>query len=236
MSRIVLPCPSCQAPLGFPELAFGKPLNCPHCGYSFHVLRGADGQALAPVAGPPPRYGILSHVPKPLLVPALLLTLLGLTGLIVNGYLAILFATKPNADYDYAYGRVIEIRSAQGLDRSQKTTDDDWEQTAPAAVIGSAFAISSADVLEDVRNVELARSWQPAIQPTTNYSIVMCLLVFIAGVSMLRARWYWFCIAGCVAAILNFNHLCCIPGGLAGLWGILALVRDETRSSFGKTA
>jgi hypothetical protein len=38
---------------------------------------------------------------------------------------------------------------------------------------------------------------------------------------------------GCFAAALNVNELgCCFPGALAGIWGILMLVRDEGRRYF----
>jgi hypothetical protein len=215
-----------------PPEALGQALNCPHCQFAFHILLGADGQPGSPVAGPPTSR--IARLPRLLILPMFMLTILGLAGVLVNGYLALMFATVPDADYRYAYGRVIEIRSTQAMDSTQKATDDDWEQTAHAAVLGSAFAIASADKLEDVRNVELARAWQPAIQPTTLYSLAVSALATLAGISMFFRRFYWFCLAGCIAAMLNFNHLCCIPGGIAGFWGILALSRDETRRFFGR--
>jgi hypothetical protein len=63
-------------------------------------------------------------------------------------------------------------------------------------------------------------------------STAVSALAFLGGVAILRGRWYPLAVAGCVAAILNVNHLCCLPGAVAGVWGLMALVRDDVRAHF----
>ena len=37
-----------------------------------------------------------------------------------------------------------------------------------------------------------------------------------------------------VLASLNFVHACCVPGALAGVWGLLMLGSDEGREHFAR--
>lgn len=231
-TRTLLPCPGCGRPLGLPPEAVGQPLNCPHCGASFHVPRGPDGTPGAVAAGAP-KARFAASLPRGLVVPVLMLLMLGFAGMFVDGYLSYLFATQPNADYDYAYNRVIEARSIQTMGDTTQATTDDWEHIAPAAIGGTAMTMAAGEVLENAANAELARAWQPSVAPASHYSFVASALAAVGGLCILRGRFYWLAIAGCVAAMANVNHLCCLPGGVAGLWGILSLVRDEGRAHFG---
>lgn len=231
-TRTLLPCPGCGRALGLPTDALGKPLNCPHCGAAFHVPRGPDGTPGVALPGvPKSRFG--AGLPRGFVVPALALLMLGFAGVFVDGYLSYLFATRPNAEYDYAYSRVIEARSIQSMGDTNPAASDDWEQIAPASVGGCALAVSAGEILEDAANVKLAKAWQPSVAPASRYSLAASSLAVLGGFCMLRGRFYWLAIAGCVAAIANVNHLCCIPGGVAGVWGILSLVRDDGRLHFG---
>ena len=229
-NRTVLPCPGCQRPLGFPPEACGESLNCPHCGAAFHIPVRAGGASGAVALGPAPRGGGL---PRGFVVPVLALLMLGFAGLVVDGYLSYRFATQPNAEYEYAYGRAIEARSILSSSDTSSVASDKWEQLAPASAAGCGMAVAATEVLEDVANAKLARAWQPSVAPASHYSVVASGLAAVGGLCILRGRFYWLAIAGCVAAIVNVNHLCCIPGGVAGVWGILSLVRDEGRAHFG---
>jgi hypothetical protein len=57
-------------------------------------------------------------------------------------------------------------------------------------------------------------------------------VTFLGGVAILRGRGPWLAFLGCAAAVVNVNHLCCLPGAIAGVWGILALSRDDVRAHF----
>ena len=231
-TRTVIPCPACGRPLGLPPEAVGKPLNCPHCALAFHVPRNGDGTPGAVAVGGP-RSGFASGLPRGFVVPVLALLMLGFAGMFVDGYLSYLFATRPNAEYEYAYNRAVEVRSIASMGDASSTASDRWEQVAPASVGGCAMTVAAGEVLETEADVKLAKAWQPSVAPASHYSFAASTLTAVGGLCILRGRFYWLAIAGCVAAIVNVNHLCCIPGGVAGVWGILSLVRDDGRLHFG---
>jgi len=230
-NRTVLPCPGCQRPVGLPPEALGKPVNCPHCAATFHVPLGPDGTPGDVTLGAP-QVAATVGLPRGFVVPVLALLMLGFAGVVVDGYLSYRFATQPNAEYQYAYGRAIEARSILSSGDTSSMASDRWEHLAPASVAGCALTISAGEVLEDDANAKLAAAWQSSVAPASHYSVVASALAALGGVCILRGRYYWLAFAGCVAAIVNVNHLCCIPGGVAGVWGILSLVRDEGRAHF----
>ena len=218
----VIDCPGCRAQLHVPAAAAGKPAHCPHCRAAFHVP--AD-----PVAAPVPvRTGL--RLPRPLVGPAFGLLMLGLAGTLVNGYLFALFSLHPGADLEFARGRVREVRSAQILAAAGKPSQ--WEPMPHAAVAGVAAGSVGAEADAERHDEELAQSWAPAMRSLHLASAVVSGLVLLGGVATLSGRWYPLALLACVAAILNVNHLCCLPGAVAGVWGILALVRDEARAYF----
>jgi hypothetical protein len=176
------------------------------------------------------------RIPKGLFIPIYSHVILGLAGLIVGVFLILQFLTVPDADYRYAYGRVIEFRSGANARQSIQPTDEAWEHSSAAAAVGAALAIHGAPVLEDARDQALARAWQPAIWPTTLISLALSTLTLLSGISMLLGRGYWLAFLGCVAAIIHVNYLCCLPGVVSGVWGLLMLVRDDARQFYGLRA
>jgi len=228
--RSFLPCPGCTRTVGIPAAARGQTVVCPHCKASFRVRGGQAGELPAEVV---PN---VAWVPRSLIVPIYGLMLVGVTGCFVSGFLSARFARVPGADYDYAYARVIELRSNLNANSVGKPTDDEWEHLASAAVAGPAAAIHAAPFLEGARNEELATAWQPAIVPTTLISLGFSIVTVFGGLSMLSGRLYPLAFLGCLAAIFNVNYLCCVPGAIVGLWGILMLVRDEVRPHFGRAS
>ena len=63
-------------------------------------------------------------------------------------------------------------------------------------------------------------------------SFAASAVVFAGGLSMTRRRNYRLAQVACVLAAVNVAHGCCIPGALAGLWGMLMLSSDEGREHF----
>jgi hypothetical protein len=57
-------------------------------------------------------------------------------------------------------------------------------------------------------------------------------VVLCGGLALVRRRGYRFVQVACVLAALNVAHACCVPGALAGLWGLLMLGSDEGREHF----
>jgi hypothetical protein len=65
-------------------------------------------------------------------------------------------------------------------------------------------------------------------------SLAVSAAVFLGGLSI-ALRWnFRLAQLGCVLAMLNIANGCCIPGAVAGLWGILMLNSEEGRGHFGR--
>ena len=221
-------CPGCARPLNFPADALDKPVHCPHCPADFTVPANADGSAGLPRLKP--RRG--ATVPRIVFGPALGLLLLGGTGLFVNGYLAYQFATDPGSDLRYAKILTRNVQAIEATSRPERT-DDAWHQLPFAALFGAATALGSNDVLEGAKADELAIAWRAGVVPVNTTSLILSLLTTAGAMCAFTGRGYWLAILGCLAAAVNVNHLCCIPGACLGAWGVLSLARDEGRAHFG---
>jgi hypothetical protein len=232
--RTLIPCPACGRTLGLPADAVGKPLNCPHCAAAFHVPRGTGGLPGPITAGVPPRR-FATDLPRGLLIPAIALLMIGFAGVLVDGYLSFRFATQPNATRDYALGRAVEARSILGMGDAKETASERWGHATHAAAAGAALTLAAGNFIDDDADARLAAAWAPSVARASWLSLAASVLAAAGGACMLSGRFYWLALAGCVAATLNVNHLGCVPGGIAGVWGILTLVRDEGRLHFGIT-
>ena len=204
-----IPCPGCDRTLNVPPAAAGHSVSCPHCGATFHL---------------PARLGrkVLS-VPKQLFGPALALILFGMAGLLVNGYLSLMFAFQPGSDHEFARTRVKQVRTAGVLAEAKKNANipEDEREELPAA-----------EAPLSPEEEALAVAWTPNMRPLHLFGTFASSLTLSAGVCLLAGRYYWLAVIGCIAAWLNVDPICCIPGGLAGVWGLLMLVRDDARGHF----
>lgn len=230
MSSFVITCPNpaCAKPLNLPADAIGKPLSCPYCGMGIGIALGPDGKPTQPTAIPSSR-----RVPKLFLVPGFALVILGMAGVFANGYVGVDAILHPEAARTYARTMLSYTKSGdeagKPADQARgKTTDDPRE--AFAAVLGEA-TVSAAEEEADRTRAEAVTGW---VGPVSATFAVLSLVMAAGGVSILSGRWYWVGVAGCVAAVLNVNLCCCVPGVVAGLWGFLTLSRDEGRKHFGK--
>jgi hypothetical protein len=204
-------CPGCSRPLHVPPSALGQAVHCPHCKANFRVP-GAGGPP-EPLAARPARFG----VPKLLLGPGFALLMVGVTAATVNGVLLGRFLLRPGADLDHARWQVQELRNQQ-LELLAKEAKKGEPPPAPPDT-------SAADE-------ELARAWVQRLVPFHAGSLALGLLAAAGGVATLTGRLYPLALAGCVAAAVNVNYLCCVPGAAAGAWAGLMLVRDEGRRHF----
>jgi len=57
-------------------------------------------------------------------------------------------------------------------------------------------------------------------------------VVLLGGLSIALQWNHRLAQVACVLAALNFAHLCCVPGAVAGLWGLLMLGSEEGREHF----
>lgn len=223
----LITCPGCRRPLKLPSAAVGKPGHCPHCKAAFDIPANPDGS--------PGPVRLRRAIPRLLIYPAFVLLMLGLAGTLVNGYLSALFAFVPGSDLEFARGRVREVRSAELLTAVGRAAQGNWEHAPRAAAGGVAAAqatVGAAEAEEDRQNEALATEWAPGMKPIHFVSTALSVVALLGGWAMLRGRWYPLAVLGCVAAAVNVNHLCCVPGVFAGIWGILVLVRDEGRAYF----
>ena len=202
-------CPGCSRPLHVPPSALGQVVHCPHCRANFRLP--GDGGAPEPLAARPSRFG----VPKMLVGPGFALLMIGGMAATVNGYVLGRFLLVPGAVLDHARWQVQELRNQQ-LELRAK------EKDAPPPPDTAAV------------DEEMARAWEPRLFPFHAGSMVLGLLAAAGGLATLTGRLYPLALLGCLAAAVNVNYLCCVPGFGAGAWAALMLVRDEGRKHFGK--
>ena len=229
MSEFVITCPTpaCGKPLKLPAAAVGKPLACPHCRTPLRVTLGADGTPSS-VTAP----GGLMRVPRLLLVPGFALLILGVAGGFVNGYIAADCFWNPGAETVHANRYVREFHNLDKQLNFNKPRKKDDEASDHELFMAAAGGGAGATVLIAVEDA-MTEAWATRMKSVHTASTVTSLLAALSGWCILRGRGYWVALFGCVAAMTTVGQACCIPGTIAGLWGILALVRDDGRAHFG---
>lgn len=221
--RIV--CPGCAKPLHVPPDAVGKPANCPHCRAAFFLPANADGSPGTPEIGQ--RFARIGGVPRVLAGPGLALLVVSLAGVIVNGFLTLQFSARPGADLEFARNRVRELRSSGDAEDLRKAAQK--KKDAPP---DDPAAKAAAERLEDAQDEALAAAWAPWMKPLHAVSLGISAVAAVGAFCVLRGRFYPLALLGCVAAAVNVNHLCCVPGTLAAAWTFLALIQDDARAHF----
>jgi hypothetical protein len=208
----VISCPACNHLLRVPLDWLGQPVQCPECKAMFKApVRDGDGLTRPelisrPAAAKPEAKKKLDAM---LLLPAFGLLFCGVAGLVVNGMLTYKFLADPEGSKQYIRSQLPNFRK-QGLG-----ADDPPEQR---------------DRLDDERAEKAARAMRWVLPTFAGVSAV----VFAGGLSIALRRNYRLAQVGCVAAALNVPHLCCVPGAVAGLWGLVMLNSEEGRAHFGK--
>jgi hypothetical protein len=206
----VISCPACDHLLRVPPDLLGEQVQCPECRAMFRApTRGADGRLTDPelISRPAPPPGERRKADAMLLLPAFGLLLCGVAGVIVNSVLVYKFETDPVGSKHY-------IRDQIGTLRQYGLGGDDPPE--------------DRDRLDDERAESAARAMRWVL-PT---AAIVSAIAFLGGLSI-ALRWNRrLAQLGCVAAALNVPHLCCVPGGIAGLWGLLMLAGEEGRAHF----
>jgi hypothetical protein len=209
----VISCPACNHLLRVPLEWLGQPVQCPECKAMFKApVR--DGDALtrpelisppAPAAQPGPR----KKLDAMLLLPAFGLLFCGVAGLIVNGMLTYKILADPAGGVQWAKNQLPALRQ---------------------------FGIGADDPPEEQekRDDERAREMAATFRWVFPLGLLASGLALLGGLSI-ALRWsHKLAQLGCVAAAVNLPHLCCVPGSVAGLWGLLMLNSDEGRAHFTK--
>lgn len=208
--------------LNVPESAVGGPAHCPHCKTNFQIPANPDGSPGEPVVSTGQR--LMLKVPDLLIGPAFGLIAAGAIGAAVNGLLLTIFLIRPGADKDYAMSQVLLLRTG-GLFAEAREAARDPDKELPEPDLEELAR-------EEAENEAVAEAWATYMVPVHAAFLPISLLAFAGGIAMLTSRYYWLAVLGCFAAMINLNNMCCIPGGISGLWGLLVLIRDDGRACF----
>jgi hypothetical protein len=147
-----------------------------------------------------------------LLLPAFGLLFCGVAGMLVNGGFLSRMIFDKEGSREWLKGQIIAAKQA-GF--GSRDTDEK----------------SGTQSNRDERDAEQLERLYRWVLPL---SLVASLVVFLGGVSM-AFRWnYKLAQVGCLMATVNIAFACCIPGAVAGLWGILMLNSEEGRGHFGR--
>ncbi|MBP3959066.1 hypothetical protein J8F10_27800 [Gemmata sp. G18] len=209
----IIACPACKHLVRVPLDWLGTQVQCPECKAMFRAPVRADGKLTG--AELLSRPATTADAPKArpradvmLMLPAFGLLLCGVMGVLVNAWLLVLVA-DPVKGKEWA-GKQVDTLRKMGIgagEPPEKQADNDAQETE-----------------------RLLRQFQ-WILPA---SLVASGVVFLGGLSIVLRRNYRLAQVACVLAALNFAHLCCVPGAIAGLWGLLMLGSAEGREHFQK--
>ncbi|QEG26041.1 hypothetical protein GobsT_07760 [Gemmata obscuriglobus] len=209
----VIACPACKHLVRVPLDWLGTQVQCPECRAQFRApirengtLTGAEllsRPGPAPGPAPAPRPDLM------LMLPAFGLLVCGVVGAVVNGYLLFLVFGDPAAGRQWAAKQTEAVRK-MGLEAAPGGTPE--EKAAREAE-------ATEQLLGHFR-------W---ILPT---ALAASATVLAGGLAIVFRRNYRLAQLACVVATLNVAHLCCVPGAVAGLWGLLMLGSEEGRAHF----
>ena len=208
----VISCPACNHLLRVPLDWLGTAVQCPECKAHFKAPArdGSGGLTAAELISRPEGAAVAGGRKKldpMLLLPAFGLMVCGFAAVVVNGILSYKFATDPAGAREYLRGQIATLRQ---------------------------YGVGAEDPEADRERIDAQRADE--IAATLRWALpvfaVVGAVVLVGGLSM-ALRWnYRLAQLGCVAAMVNIPHLCCVPGGLAGLWGLIMLASQEGRDHF----
>jgi hypothetical protein len=222
MSESLPRCPKCQITLDIPGEFRGRVIRCLSCDASLRVSSATETLAVSLTAPPRGRYQPMIFVPMAALI------LFGSMGVLVNSYYAIAFRNNPESVVEYTKSTIAQMAAsnffakvkADKLDGLDKLTDEEKEKRAE--VMNQQAAAIAAGSRESLINT----MWLFA---------GVGLIELLGGLAFAYGRFIWLAAFGCLAAIVNLNHGCCLPGAITGLWGLYTLVSQDGQRHFGRS-
>lgn len=204
----VIACPACNHLLRVPLEWLGQHVQCPECEARFRApVRDGDGFTSPVLIARPAAPQLRKPLDAMLLLPAFGLLFCGVAGLIVNGILSYKFLADPAGSRQYLRMQL------EGMRRHGFGADD------PPAERAARDDERAAQLLQVLR-------WGQTL------ALALSAITLLGGLSI-ALRWNLrVAQLGCVAASINLPNLCCVPGAVAGLWGLLMLHSDEGRAHF----
>jgi hypothetical protein len=207
----VIACPACRHLLRVPLDWLGQPVQCPECRAKFRApVRAGDSltepELIAAPAAAKPTPG--KRLDAMLLLPAFGLMLCGVAGLLVNGILSYKFLADRAWGKQYVLGTVAKFREA-------------------------GFGADEPPEEREKLDADRAEQWAGHLRWALPAMAGTAALALLGGLSIALGWNHGLARAGCVAAAFDFTGGCCVPGAIAGLWGLLMLNSDEARAHFG---
>jgi hypothetical protein len=210
----VISCPACKHLLRVPADWLGQTVQCPECKAKFAAPTRVGDALTDPVllSAPPPAGRVAPRRPRRdlmLMLPAFGLMLVGIASLIANGVVFVRFATSPDGGTSWLKDQMPTIRQMGLVTSEEKGKENQAAQDEEAAA-------------------ELA----PKLKWVCLAAAVAGGVTFAGGLAMVLRKGYRLAQVACVVAALNLPNLCCVPGAIFGLWGLLMLMSDEGREHF----
>ena len=206
----VISCPACSHLLRVPADWLGQAVQCPECKAMFKApIRDGD-KLTAPelIFRPAPVNGSQrKKLDAMLLLPAFGLLLCGAMGAIVNGY----FLSKLFFD---------------------REGGQEWARNQTQALQKMGLGTPGTPGTDELRNEQDSAQLQRFYRWIVPLSLILSLVVFLGGLSVALKWSLWLAQVGCILAMVNIAHGCCVPGAVAGLWGLLMLNSEEGRGHF----
>lgn len=209
----VISCPACNHLVRVPLDWLGQPVQCPQCRAMFRAP-SRDGDSLTQpelISRPQPTGSARPRkkLDVMLLLPAFGLLFCGVAGVAINGISTYRFLADPARAEQVIRNQIPELRKF-GL--------------------GANDPPAERDHLDDERAKQAVRMMRWVLP----IFAVVSAVVFLGGLSI-ALRWNRrLAQIGCIAAAINVPHMCCVPGAIAGLWGLIMLASEEGRAHFGQ--
>jgi hypothetical protein len=207
----VIACPACKHLLRVPLDWLGTQVQCPECKAMFRAPVRENGQLTKPelISQPKPAAtGPKKKLDAMLLLPAFGLMLCGFASVVANGASLYLFWSHPGGMDGWARDQLPVFRKA-GIG-VMPTPEQQAQRDA-----------------EDVAQLVGIQKWMAPL------ALLAGAVTLLGGLSITLRRNYRLAKIACIVAALNFPNLCCLPGAIFGLWGLLMLNSDEAREHFG---
>jgi uncharacterized protein YbaR (Trm112 family) len=209
----ILACPACRHLVRVPADWLGQSVQCPECQAKFQAPVREGDRLTAPVLlSPSPSVAPTPTRSRPdllLTFPAFGLMLVGIAAVITNCAMFVRFVSSPDGGKGWFKDQMPEIRK-MGFAQLEGPANQE-EQDEQAAT-------------------ELA-TWLLWVLPV---AALAGGVSFAGGLGIILRKGYRLAQVGCVLAALNIPNLCCVPGALFGLWGLLMLMSEEGREHFTK--
>ena len=208
----VISCPACNHLLRVPLDWLGTPVQCPECKAHFKAPARDGSGGLTPaelISRPAGAPAAPRRADMMLLLPAFGLLVCGIAGVTINARWSYKLLTDPAGSKESLRDVFTQLRQA-------------------------GFGAGEPEAERDRIDAERAEQAASVMRWTLPTFAAVSAVVLLGGLSV-ALRWnYRLAQLGCVAAVLNFAHLCCVPGSVAGVWGLIMLASPEGREHFSR--